>query len=376
MDKLRAAILGATGREGQEFIEALYEHPLFELTTLAASERSEGKLYGDACKWLLDNDEIREFAAKERVINASHVDLSGSDIIFSALPTDKPEDKEYTQKIEAEYAKKLPVFSITSAHRYDEDVPIIIPEVNAEHYKLIEAQRKNKDFKGFIVTGPNCTTVGQAISLAPVYTGSNLRLVVMTSMQAISGGGQRLIELRDRQEANNFVEGEVILKRNVVPYIPNEEEKVRRETLKILGKYDRGTSKIIDAGFQVEPSCNRVDTKDGHLESMTVFFNSNYSPEDFVEAIDIFNRRSGQAFGNLYSAPKETIHVFGDPYRPQPLLDAKLGNGMTTSIGRIRHGDTKNCIKYTVLSNNSVKSGSGGEVMVAELFHREGYLFH
>ncbi|MDX9752553.1 MAG: aspartate-semialdehyde dehydrogenase [bacterium] len=355
MQKKRSAILGATGMAGQQFVEALIGHPWFEISGLFASERSEGKSYGAAAKWYSPNP-IDETVAAMTVKNTEHVmdELDQYDIVFSALPAD------YARTIEGRCAEFKPVISTASAYRYEVDVPILVPEVNASHAELIHTQQKNRGWKGFVVPGPNCTTMGLIISLKPIYTKFGINRVFMSSLQALSGAGYPGVPSMDIVD-------------NVIPYIAKEEGKVNLETVKSLGAMVNGD--VVNAPFPVSCTCTRVATIDGHMLTIFVETEKPITPASYKEAIAEFNATCRAEFGNLPSAPKETIAVKNEDNRPQPRLDRELGNGMTTSVGRIRQDEVfGDCgIKYVSLSHNTKRGAAKGEMLVAEYLLSKGY---
>lgn len=355
MKKKRAAILGATGVAGQQFVEALIGHPWFETAGLYASERSAGKTYGEVAAWHsslpLPND-IADMQVK--LIEDGLDELDKYDIIFSALPSDVAE------KTEGDYAKEIPVISTASAYRYQDDVPILVPEVNADHAPLIDVQRKNRGWKGFVVPGPNCTTMGLIISLKPLYDAFGVKSVFMTSMQALSGAGY------PGHSAMDIVD-------NVYPYIAKEEGKVVLETVKSLGGFEKGA--IVPANIPVSCTCTRVPTLDGHFLSIFVETDKPCTPDEYVEVIRTYNSKCATRFGELPSAPEQTIIVKKEDNRPQPRLDRELGGGMSTVIGRIRQDEVfgKTGLKYCALSHNTKRGAAKGELMAAEYLHKQGY---
>jgi aspartate-semialdehyde dehydrogenase len=356
---LKAAIVGATGIVGQQFIVALDKHPWIKVTMLAASERSAGRSYKEALtdpktgafRWYCD--EPPDPAVMDiPVQNASELDISKVDIVFTAIESDQ------AQILEPKFAATKPVISTASAFRYEKDVPILIPGINSEHAGLLKQQKKERGWKGFITPIPNCTTTGLAITLKPIYDSFGIRMVLMTSMQALSGAGR-----------SPGVIGLDILD-NVIPYIVNEEEKVQRETQKILGAFSKGT--IEPAQFAVSCTCTRVNVREGHTESVFVSTEKKCEPEDIVRAMREYKAFKGMA---LPSAPKQMIVVRTDPFRPQPRLDRDTDNGMATVVGRIRK-DTAlvNGVKYLLVSHNTKMGAARGAVLVAELLIKKGYI--
>ncbi len=345
----RVAILGATGAVGQRFIQLLQRHPWFKIEVLAASEKSAGKKFGEACNWVMESRLPKEMAEMpvvnadvESVKNAGEVDL-----VFSALPGD------LAGPVEAEFAGLYPVFSKASAHRMGKDIPLLIPEVNPEHIGLVPIQRKARGWKGFIVTDPNCCTIQLVLSLKPLMA-FGLRQVVVTTMQALSGAGYPGVPSLDIID-------------NVVPFISKEEDKIEEEPLKILGAFD-GMG-IRPAEFQMSASCNRVNVKDGHLES--VFVKLEREPT-LTEVKEAFTRFSGEPQRlRLPSAPARPIIVREEQNRPQPRFDRDEGKGMSIVIGRIRK-DPIMTVKYICLGHNTIRGGAGAGILSAELLVKKG----
>ena len=289
----KVAILGATGAVGQRFIQLLQGHPWFQIEMLAASERSAGKKYKDACNWLLKSNLPREIA-EMNVVNCDveSVEKSGNvDFVFSALPGG------LAGPVESEFAALYPVFSKASAHRMDNDVPLIIPEVNPDHAALIPIQRRLRGWKGFISTDPNCSTIQLAITLKPLMQ-FGLKQVVVSTMQALSGAGYPGVPSLDIID-------------NVVPFISGEEEKMECEPLKILGAFDG--NRICPAGFVLSSSCHRVNVSDGHLESVFVKLDSEPTVQEVEEAFSQFKGEPQKL--KLPSAPEHPIVVREEPKR-------------------------------------------------------------
>ena len=357
---LKVAVIGATGAVGQEFIVALNKHKWFQLTQIAASEKSAGKKYVDAIRdpnsgilrWH-NREEVPEYAKNMIVSRASEVDPTKFDLIFTAL------ESEDAQVIEPKLAKTTPVISTADAFRYESDVPILIPGVNDSHADLLNIQRKNRSWKGFIAPLPNCTTTGMAITLKPILDKFGVEKVFMTSMQALSGAGRSpgviALDIMD----------------NVIPYIPKEEEKVQRETKKILGNID--SSAIVPADFKVSCTCTRVPVIDGHTETVFVETTKPAEPEDVKKEMLRFSK--SVSIKALPAAPKEYIIVHDDPTRPQPRIDREINDGMTTVVGRLRK-DTAfdNGIKYVLLSHNEKMGSARGAVLLAEMLKDLNFL--
>jgi len=347
---LKAAIVGATGIVGQQFIVALENHPWIEIAALAASERSANRSYKEAItsaqsgalRWFCEEPPVEEVMGME-VQNAIKMNTSNIDIVFSAIESDQ------AKILEPKFAIDKPVISTASAFRYDDDVPILIPGINSEHAKLLDVQRKSRGWKGFITPIPNCTTCGLAITLKPIYKTFGINAVIMTSMQAMSGAGR-----------SPGVLGIDILD-NVIPFIPGEEEKTQRETHKILGNFD-GTS-VKPARFNVSSTCTRINVREGHTESVFVSTQKACEAEDVAQ---VMREYAGET--NLPSAPEQPIIVLDDPFRPQPRLDRDADDGMATTVGRIRKDTVlENGIKYLLVSHNTKMGAAKGAILVAEL---------
>ena len=357
---VKAAIVGATGIVGQQFLVALKNHPWFEITALAASERSAGRSYekaisdaqSGALRWFCQEPPVEEVMTMP-VQNAAEMDTSALDIVFSAVESDQ------AKILEPKFAREKAVISTASAFRYDEDVPILIPGINSEHAKLINVQRKARGWKGFITPIPNCTTAGLAITLKPIYESFGVNAVIMTSMQALSGAGR-----------SSGVIGLDILD-NVIPFIVGEEEKVQRETQKILGSFAGNT--VNPARFNVSCTCTRVNVREGHTESVFVSTQKTCAVDEITRVLREYNGLVGGA--ELPSAPRHMIIVHEDPFRPQPRLDRDAEDGMATVVGRIRKDNVlENGIKYLLVSHNTKMGAAKGAVLVAELLIRDGYI--
>ncbi len=356
MDKKRAAIIGATGSVGQEFVQSLDNHPWFEVTQIAASERSAGKSYLDAIRneggiimWDVGG-EIPEYIKSMTVKKIDELDTSQLDLIFSAVESQAARD------IETKMAADLPVVSTSSAYRYEEDVPILIPGVNDEQVELLETQKRNRSWKGFVAPLPNCTTTGLAITLKPLLEKYGAKRVMMTSMQAISGGGKSGVSAMGITD-------------NILPYIPKEEGKVRTETRKILGKLKDG--KIEDADIRVSCTCTRVPVIDGHTESVFVETSEDIDP---AKAKDLYNSYNQSiSVEGLPSAPKEYYAFHEDPTRPQPRMERTVGDGMTTTIGRVEREELfDKGLKYMLFSHNKKMGSAKGAVLLAEMLYKKG----
>lgn len=358
--KKRVAVVGATGIAGQQFLAALSGHPWFEVAALAASERSAGQSYADAIRdkksgarrWWC-NEEPPETVLGLQVQNAAQLDVAGIDIVFSAVESGP------ARELEPKFAQTAAVISTASAFRYEDDVPIMVPGVNLDHSKIIEAQRRRRGWKGFITPLPNCTTMGMVITLKPLFDAFGLRRVFMTSMQGISGAGR----------SPGVVALDII--DNVIPYIVGEEEKVAKETGKILGTV--GSDGIVPAPVGVSATCTRASVIEGHTEAVTVETERRCTAEDAVRAMREFGRDF--VARGFPSAPKHMIVVHDDPFRPQPRLDRDTDGGMATTVGRVRHDPVlENGVKYVLVSHNTKMGAAKGAVLVAEHLASAGYV--
>jgi aspartate-semialdehyde dehydrogenase len=360
LDKLRVAIVGATGIVGEQFIVALQDHPWFEIAQLAASPRSAGKPYKEALRdpatsslrWYCKeapSDEVLNIEVED----AAKLDPKEIDLIFSAVGS------SVARELEPRFAAEVPVLSTASAYRYEEDIPVMLPGVNFEHTALIETQQKKRGWKGFIAPQPNCTTVGLVTSLKPILDRFGIARVIMTSLQAVSGagriGGVLALDILD----------------NVIPYISKEEEAVERETLKILGT--AVDDRIVPCDFKISATCTRVPVLDGHTEAVYVSTEQPCSVEEVKEVFNNFG--SAVVKMDLPSAPEKMIVVHEDPFRPQPRLDRDNYNGMALTIGRIRKDNAlENGIKYVLLSHNTKMGAAKGSVLIAELLVSRGII--
>lgn len=359
--KIKVGILGATGVAGQQFISALANHPWFQIKGLAASEKNVGKEYGA----LIDENKIHfsnkipenslKLIAGMKIQHVENFPVKDIDLVFSALPT------EIAQKVELQYAQHVPVFSTASAYRMEKDVPLILPGLNLEHFDLLTMQRKNRGWRGGLVALPNCTATGLVISLKPILDRFGLKKVLMTSMQACSGAGRSpgvlAIDILD----------------NIIPYIPSEEEKVERETQKILGLFDSSTSQIVASSIPISCTCTRVPVIDGHTE---VVYVETETPVSTQEAMNVFEQFGHDFLAlDLPSSPTKMIKVHRDLYRPQVRLDREEEGGMVTHVGRVRQDFTigNYGLKYVLVSHNSKLGAAHGAVWAAEYAISKGY---
>ena len=345
MKKYRVGILGATGTVGQRFTQLLEDHPQFEITALAASDRSAGKRFSEACAWKLPGS--IPASVRDIVVQPIEPPLE-CDLVFSSLPSSVARETE-----EAFARAGYPVISNSSSYRMDEDVPLLIPEINADHLGLIEKQRQNRGFtSGFIVTNPNCAVVSFAPPLAALHRKFGVESVIVTTMQAISGAGYPGVASMDITD-------------NVFPYIAGEEPKVETEAQKILGDFVDGA--IRKADFTVSAQCFRVNVIDGHTASVRVNLKQTATLEEVVDAMKTFPSL------DLYSSPARFIDVTDEPSRPQPRLDRDNGNGMTITVGRV-FPDNIYDYRFVALSHNTVRGAAGCAVLNAELLISKGII--
>ena len=359
MKKYKVGVIGATGMVGQRFVSLLENHPWFQLTAVAASERSAGKTYAEAVgsRWMMATP-LPEEAAGLIVYNAAE-DIeklaAQVDFVFSAVDM----KKEEIQALEEAYAKaECPVISNNSAHRWTEDVPMVVPEINPEHIKIIESQRKRLGTKrGFIAVKSNCSLQSYVPALHPLKDKFGLSRVLVCTYQAISGAGK------------NFTTWPEMLD-NVIPYIGGEEEKSEREPLKLWGHIENG--KIVNAQSpSITAQCIRVPVSDGHMAAVFMSFDKKPTQEEILSIWDNYKGRAQEL--ELPSAPKKFLHYFTEDNRPQTKLDRMLENGMAISIGRLRP-DTQYDYKFVCLSHNTLRGAAGGAVLLAELLCAEGYI--
>ncbi len=350
-DKIKVGVLGATGAVGQRFVQLLASHPWFEIAALTASDRSAGKTYAEACRWLLREGMPASAGAMRLLPTETGSIPSDVTLLFSALPGEMAADIE-----EQMAAAGFAVCSNASAHRMDPDVPLLIPDVNPDHTALIRVQKARRGGSGFIVTNPNCTATHLVCALKPLHDAFGLTAVTVVSMQALSGAGYPGVASLDILD-------------NVIPYISGEEEKVETEPRKLLGRFD-GTG-IALADFIVSAQTNRVPVRNGHLEAVSVKFRQ---PASLTEVAAAFREYRGepQRLG-LPSAPDPAIVLHTAPDRPQPRLDRLAGNGMATSVGRLRP-DPLLDYKFIVLGHNTIRGAAGGAILNAELLRAQGYL--
>jgi aspartate-semialdehyde dehydrogenase len=357
--KMRVAVVGATGIAGQQFLACLAEHPWFEVTALAGSTRSAGMAYAEGIKtdkgatgWWADGDVPERFKPMP-IQDSAKFDAASVDLVFTAVESD------VAGELEPRYARSTPVVSAASLFRMEEDSPLLIPGVNSDHAPLVKEMSKRRGWKGFVTAIPNCTTTGLAVSLAPLVKAFGVKSLFMTSMQAVSGagrsGGVLVLDALD----------------NIVPYIVGEEEKVQREVAKIFGRFTGAA--VERAPVAVSCTCTRANVLEGHTESAFVELGRDASAEEVVAAMRAF---APKELEGLPSAPKPgMIFVHDDPFRPQVRLDRDRGEGMVTSVGRVRKDTVfANGVKYLLVSHNTKMGAAKGAVLVAELLKAQGLI--
>jgi aspartate-semialdehyde dehydrogenase len=347
--KIKVAILGATGMVGQRFVQLLQDHPWFEISALAASERSIGKPYAEAVRWKLDTPippRVRDLPVLE-----PKPDLEAH-IVFSGL------DASVAGPIEEHFAQAgYVVISNSKNHRMDEDVPLVVPEINPEHLALIERQQARRGYrKGFIVTNPNCSATTLCLALAPLEQAFGIVSVVVTTLQAVSGAGYPGVPSLD-------------IMGNVIPYIGEEEEKIERETRKIFGRLRDHAIELHP--MKVSATATRVPVLDGHTESVSVQLRAPATLEEITDALR--NYRSLPQQLRLPSAPEHPIVLQEEPDRPQPRLDVYREKGMATIVGRVRPCSILDW-KFVILGHNTLRGAAGAAILNAELLKAQGFL--
>jgi aspartate-semialdehyde dehydrogenase len=346
--KIPVGILGATGIVGQRFVQMLEHHPWFAVAWLAASDRSEGRQYGEAVRWRLKSALPPPVAAM--VVSPAKPE-GAPKVIFAAL------DSSIAAALEPKFAEAgCAVVSNSSALRMQKDVPLVIPEVNPDHIKLLECQSWRRKSGGFVVTNPNCSAIGLVMALAPLEQQFRLQTVMAFTMQAVSGAGYPGVASLD-------------ILNNVIPYIAQEEEKMEEETRKLLGAVNG--SGVVMAAFGVSAQCNRVAVEDGHTESVSVKLKHMAAPETIIAAWNQFRSLPQQL--RLPSAPEQPVRYLGANDRPQPRFDVDTGQGMTATVGRLRPCGVLDW-KFTVLSHNTIRGAAGAALLNAELLKAQGYI--
>lgn len=349
MSKIRVGILGATGMVGQRFIQLLEHHPQFEITALAASDRSEARTFGEACNWKLATPipaNIRDMAVK------SCQPPLDCDVVFSSLPS------SMAGPVEEEFARAgYPVISNSSNHRMAMDVPLLVPEINSDHVKLIDIQKQARGFdKGYIVTNPNCTTIALVLALAPLQRAFGLEIVMVSTMQALSGAGYPGVASLDIID-------------NIVPYIDGEEQKVESEPQKIMGRFI--DNQIVPAEYRTSAQCYRVNVSDGHTEAVTVKLGKKADLNEVIAVLESFRGEPQEL--KLYSAPENPVIVRRELNRPQPRLDRDMERGMATIVGRVREDNVFD-YRFTLLGHNTIRGAAGAAILNAELLIAKGYI--
>lgn len=351
--KKRVAVLGATGIVGQRFVSLLANHPWFDLVMITASEKTVGKKYVESVKWVIENpipDSVTDLIVEP--LDANLVAKEKIDIVFIALP------KELAETIEIDLAKKgIIVVSNASNMRMEPDIPLLNPEINADHIEIIEVQRKKRGWDGAIAKVPNCTTAILTLSLKPIYDEFGIKRVVAASMQSLSGAGLTGVP-------------SMLILDNLIPFIEGEEEKVETESRKILGMISKDSIELNNK-FIVTASCHRVMVLEGHSIAVFVETEKKADVENVVKALEEFKNNKIKNL-ELPTAPTKPIIVRREQDRPQPRLDRMEGKGMSVVVGRIREDKALNGVKYFVLGHNTIRGAAGTGVVIAELMAKKG----
>lgn len=348
MMKIPVAILGATGMVGQRFIQLLHDHPWFEITTLVGSERSAGRSYGEACRWVLEEampPRLRDFPVY------GVEDPVQAPLVFSALPSGVAGPLEERLAAEGHI-----VCSNASSHRMDADVPVLVPEVNPDHLAMIEVQRKRRGWSGAIITNPNCTSTPIVMAFRPLLDAFGISKALVVSMQALSGAGYPGVASYDAVD-------------NVLPLIGGEEPKVESEPQKMLGTLRE--EQIVPAGFVLSAHCNRVPVLEGHTVCISVALERETSVEQVVGVMRDFRALPQEL--NLPTAPAHPLIVRDEPDRPQPRRDRGVERDMPTVVGRVRVCPIMD-YRMVVMAHNTVRGAAGGSVLNAELMVQQGYI--
>lgn len=355
MAKRRAAILGSSGMIGQRFAHMLDDHPYFEVVAYCASDKSEGRKLSEV--WRLHDTKIPQGLENVKIRPTRPAALRKGDVevVFSGLPS------EVAGPIEDECAAHgMAVFSNAASHRMEPDTPILIPEINSDHLASVEIQRRRRKSSGFIVTNANCSVTGLALGLKPLVDEFGFKEVDVATYQALSGAGYPGVASLD-------------IMGNIYPFIKNEEDKMNQEAKKILGQFENG--RFVDSPVNIQASCARVHVRDGHLEA--VFIHDKGIPDEKTIARIFSQFKAKPQKLKLPSAPEHPIIVRPEQNRPQPILDVEAGSpararGMAITVGRIRV--TRSCLRFYLLSHNTVRGGAGGSVLNAELANKEGLI--
>jgi aspartate-semialdehyde dehydrogenase len=347
-NRIPVGVLGGTGMVGQHFIKFLRNHPWFEVTWIGASDRSAGKKYSDATSWRLDG--LMPEAVRDLVVQDSKPGNGAPRLMFSAM------DASVATEIERAFAQAGHiVVSNSKNHRMEPDVPLLVPEINADHLRIIPLQQRQRGWKGQIATNPNCSTVVLTMALAP-FREFGIRNVLVTTMQAISGAGYPGVASMD-------------INANVIPFIGGEEEKIEQETQKILGSF--AGDRIEPLPAKVSAQCNRVPVVDGHLAAVSVQLERKPSREEAIRAIEQF--RGVPQERQLPSAPAKPVQYMDAADRPQPRRDVERDNGMAVYVGRLRECPVLD-YKFIALGHNTIRGAAGAAVLNAELMYSEGLL--
>ncbi|MFY9553174.1 MAG: aspartate-semialdehyde dehydrogenase [Blastocatellia bacterium] len=347
-DKIKVGVLGATGAVGQKFVTLLENHPWFELTELAASDRSAGKTYRDASVWR-QYKPIPE-TLKDRRVKPCEPTLDCR-VVFSGL------DSSVAGEVEEAFARAgYTVLSNSKNHRMDEDVPLLVPEINPDHLGLIKVQRERRGWEGAIVTNPNCSTIGLVMALAPIHRAFGVKRTIVATMQALSGAGY---------PGHSAID----MLGNVIPFIGGEEDKVESEPLKIMGEIDG--DRIRYAGCRISAHTNRVFVEDGHMECVSVELEKKGTPDEVARVLAGFKSLPQEL--KLPTAPERPVIVTDERDRPQPRFDRDAGNGMSAVVGRIRECPVFD-IRFVVLSHNTIRGAAGAAILNAELMKAQGLL--
>jgi aspartate-semialdehyde dehydrogenase len=348
-DKIDVAVLGATGSVGQRYVELLENHPWFRLSEVVGSQRSAGKSYGEAADWRLSSaapESVNEMVLKHPD------DAVESPIVFCSLPGGIARETELRLASSGHY-----VFSNARDNRMDDDVPLMIPEVNADHSAAIAVQQRNRGFSdGFVVTNPNCSTIHLVLALKPIWDAFGISQCMVTTMQAVSGAGYPGVPSLDMID-------------NVVPFIGGEEEKMESESRKLLGSFNG--SAFEHANLKMSAQCNRVPVRHGHLETVNLKLNSATKPEEVKDVLRSFRGRPQEL--DLPSAPALPIVVSDRDDRPQPALDRDIENGMSSVVGRVRECSIFD-IKFVVLGHNTIRGAAGASILNAEMLLADGVI--
>jgi len=347
-EKIKVGVLGATGAVGQRFIQMLENHPWFTVTAVAASDRSVGKPYGKAARWLLSSP--MPATVRDMIVQPCEPGFDAR-LVFSALPGSLAGSVE-NAFAQAGYA----VSSNSSTHRMEPDVPLLIPEVNPDHLRLVDVQRRKRRGTGFIVTNPNCSTIALVLALKPLHDAFGLEKVMVTTMQAISGAGYPGVASLDILD-------------NVIPFIGGEERKMETEPLKLMGTFE--DDRIVQADIAISAQCNRVHVLDGHLEAVSVKLKQSVTTDDLIDAFESFRAEPQEL--RLPSAPVHPVVVRREDDRPQPRRDRDTEGGMASVVGRVRRCPILD-YKFVVLGHNTIRGAAGCAILNAELLKVKGYL--